>query len=230
MSDSWKNLVADGLAAFQEVSKDGELTPMGIQVATQLAKELETQVGPADTCILAFPSTAVLPSTQTATCLVLILEDRLLVSWFAGTFRKKSGTVRVLRSEITDVTWGSGTTPQTRQATMMTVSHDGLATQFALPRTRTKVVASAIKSALLTGTVEIAADPKPELGPSDRPRHIEEGIARWFAYRRGEATMDSVGLRPVELLHWMTDEEKELDQELVRAKKARWPCAIRLGR
>jgi hypothetical protein len=220
MSNSWMNLVVNGLEAFQAVSKDGELTLMGTQVAAQLAKELETQVKPDDTCVLAFPSTAVLPS-QTATCLVVILENRLLVSWFAGIVRKKSGTVRVIRSKITDVTWGSGTTPQTRQAAMMTVRHEGLATQFALPRARTKVVASAVKSALLTGTVETPADPKPELGPSGRPRHIEEGIERWFAYRRGEATMGSVGLRPVELLRWMTDEEKELDQELVRAKKAR---------
>ena len=220
MSDSWESLVSDGLTAFQGISGDSQLTSMGIQVAAQLSREIEMQVKPDDTCLLAFPSKVVLQA-QSATCLVLILEDRLLVPWYAGIFRAKEGTARVLRSEIADVTWGRGTAPQMRQAMVMTVRHGGLGTQFALPRTRTDVIAGAVKSALLVGAVEILAEPKPELGPSGRPKHVEEAIARWFAYRRGEATVDSVGLSPAKLARWMTGQEKKLDEELVNAKKSR---------
>lgn len=221
MTDYLVSIIEDGLMAFQAISKDREFTVIGAKAVAPLKREIEAHVNPGDRCLLAFPTTAVLPDAQTVTGLALIMEDRLLLPWYAGLFRPKKGTTRIFRSEITDVTWGSGTNPHTQQATMLTVRHGSLATELGVPRTRTKVIAGAVKSALLTGTVEIPAEAKPELGPSGRPPRIEEGIARWFAFRRGEITQDSVGVRPIELLRWMTEEERNLDAELVRASKAR---------
>lgn len=215
------NIIEDGLMAFQEISKDGELTMMSAKTVPQVKREIEANVKPGDRCLLAFLTKAVLPAAQTVTGLVLIMDDRLLLPWYAGMFRPKTGTACIFRSEITDVTWGSGATARMRQAAMLTIRHGALATQIGLPLTRTKAIAGAVESALLTGAVEIPAEVKPELGPSGRPRHIEEGIARWFAFRRGEIAQDSVGVGAMGLVRWMTEEERKLDAEFVSARKAR---------
>lgn len=216
--DVWKEAVAAGLEHYGLVAQDPEVAVLGARLAADMATELARHVRADDECLLALPSALVL-SHGPSKCLVVVLKDRLVVCWESGRFRKKMGTVVVPSNSVTEVTWGKGTTTGTRASTVLSVRHGSDTTHFALPLRQTNKIGSAIKSALLTG--ELPADEEPGVGPAARPDDIEEGIARWFAFRRGEIPMSDVGVRPVRLMGWMTDEEKALDARLSKQSKSR---------
>jgi hypothetical protein len=221
MSNDWKDQITDGLMNFQEVSQDGGIAKMGAQLVGLASGVLSPEIGPTDVCVLAFPSAAVLPNVRAATALVVILKDRLLVAYETGTFRKKSFIEKVPLAAISDVSWGAGTAAGTRGATMLTVSHKGGSLQFALPQRRTQLVASAVKTALTSGEFQLPEEPKVELAPSGRPQWVEDAIAKWFAFRRGEITQQEIGVSAMTFIGWMTDEEKQLDAQLLKESKGK---------
>jgi len=217
LSNHWKQILQQGAVRYADVMNDqSDLLSVG-QLGSRFASQIEGLVVDGDVCTLCFTSMIIKPDVRTE-CLVAVMGDRLLLFWEQGLFKKKVLSERVPLSSVSDVSYGAGGTSATRGAQVVTVTHTSGRTQFALPVQNGPRVGDVV-TAVIRGEEIPAPKPPPKLGPSGRPVEIEEGIARWFAFRRGEIAQDQVGIGAMALVRWMTDEEKAEDTRLLNAQK-----------
>lgn len=215
--DHWKQILQQGAVRYAEVLNDqSDLLAVG-QLGSRFASQIQSQVVEGDVCTLCFTSMIIRPDVRNE-CLVAVMGDRLLLFWEQGLFKKKALSETVRLATVSDVSYGAGTTSATRGAQVVTVTHTSGRTQFALPVQNGARVGDVV-AAVIRGEEIPGLPSPPELGSSGRPKEVEEGIARWFAFRRGEIAQDQVGIGAMALVRWMTDEEKAEDTRLLNAQK-----------
>lgn len=184
-----------------------------------LGSDLQKLINSTDTCSLAFGSMIIRSDIRTG-CVVAVLQDRVIAAWKKGLFKKTVQHVSIPRSAI--VSAASSPDPRLgRNVRVFKIKTASDELVFALPTDAWQSAESALLAALGPPSEPADPSPPPALGASGRPVEIEEGIARWFAFRRGEISQDQVGMGAMALVRWMTDEEKAEDTRLLELHKKR---------
>lgn len=138
--------IVNGLAEYAVALNDRQAAQFGGMVYKRVARELEALVQGDDKCKLAFPSFLVRPDLR-AECFVVILQDRLVIAWKAGVFRKSSGSMVIPFASITSIRREKGTASGTRGAALLVISGSQNAT-IALPVDKTDAAVAVIRTAI----------------------------------------------------------------------------------
>lgn len=136
--------IVDGLTNFCTAVNDLEFGQAGGAIYNQVRSAIDAQIRQDDTCKLTFPSMIIRPNLR-ASCLVVILDDHLVVGWKAGMFRKAAAidirfaTITAIRRQR-----GSGAT---RDAQLLVISGDPEVT-IAMPVAAVDTVVALVGSAI----------------------------------------------------------------------------------
>ena len=123
--------VADGLMAYAELVQNvADAKTAGIVYAGVKDK---MRVHIRGNVVLAFAG-MVIRSDFRGEGSVVVTDDRLVVAWRKGTFRKETLVIDIARADITEVKVGAGTSAAVRQATVLTVTAGTTSVEVALPQ------------------------------------------------------------------------------------------------
>lgn len=147
MADEWKDVIVDGLTEYGTRYNDLEGASVGGTLVSLMADVMGPHIHPRDACQLAFPTMVVRPEVRTEG-LVAIMADRVIIFWTKGLFRSKTDVEVIPRDSITEVTSGWGTNAATRKAKLVTISHNGVTSEFALPKDGSAFIAADIEAVL----------------------------------------------------------------------------------
>jgi hypothetical protein len=125
--------IVDGLTAFAMAVDDRSVAEGGAQAYLPLVRTIRELMRPDDRCRLAFPSMIIRPDLRGG-CLIIVLEDRVLVVYERGMFRRTTEALVIPITSITDVRRHTGTTPSTRGAALLTIAGRPAATIALTPR------------------------------------------------------------------------------------------------
>ena len=140
--------IVDGITAYAAAINDQSVAEGGVLAYRLLAREIRQVMRPGDTCRLALSSTIVTPDVRVG-CFVIVLQDRILIAFRRGMFRKTSETVVIPISSITGVRSESGTSIATLGTQLLTIFGEPSVT-IALPVRRHVAAANAIRRAIAT--------------------------------------------------------------------------------
>lgn len=143
--------IEDGLMSLAESvggMSTNDLTTMAYQYK-DVAAFFDSEMKPEDTCQLALGTVLISPDGKTPQCFIAVLQDRVAVAHRTGMFKKSIVSEVLPFSLITDVTWGNGTTPRTRDAQIARIVAPGREIAFALPLANAQQSGQAIKTAIL---------------------------------------------------------------------------------
>lgn len=142
--------IADGLGAFAVAVDDRSVAKDGAQAYRPLARRIRELMHPGDTCRLAFPSMIIRPDLRVG-CFVIVLQDRVLIVFERGMFRKTSEAVVIPIVTITDVRRHTGSTHSTRGAHLLTIAGRPSATIALIP-SLAAATTDALRGALSPGS------------------------------------------------------------------------------
>jgi hypothetical protein len=140
--------IVDGITAYAAAINDQSVAEGGVLAYRLLAREIRQVMRPGDTCRLALSSTIVTPDVRVG-CFVIVLQDRILIAFRRGMFRKTSETVVIPISSITGVRSESGTSIATLGTQLLTIFGEPSVT-IALPVRTHVAAANAIRRAIAT--------------------------------------------------------------------------------
>ena len=112
--------IADGLAVFALSTDDDSVTHAGAAAYRRVYRAVREQMRPGDSCRLALPSTIVTPDRRIA-CLVIVLQDRVLVAYERGLFRRRTEALVIPIPTVTDIRQPTGSTAGLRGACLLTI-------------------------------------------------------------------------------------------------------------
>jgi hypothetical protein len=138
--------IADGLAVYAVITNDHSAVDDGALIYRTLSRRLREVMRPGDSCSAALPA-MILNSNLRAACFVAILQDRVLIAYQRGLFRKTSEVIVIPTSTITDVRGHIGSTGSAKGASLITFAGDPTAS-IAVPSTTAATSISAIQQAL----------------------------------------------------------------------------------
>ena len=101
MTDASETVI-DGLTNFAQFMQDINFGVAGAAHYRALKSAIDEAMTPSDVCVLAF-STIILDQSTRPSALVVIVQDRLIVAWKRGAFRKTMMREVILLSSITSV-------------------------------------------------------------------------------------------------------------------------------
>jgi hypothetical protein len=140
--------IADGITAYATAVNDHSVAEGGALAYRLLAREIRQLMRPGDTCRLALPSIIMTANIRVG-CFVIVLQDRVLIAYKRGTFRKTSETIVIPISTITDVYAEPGNTLATLGTHLLTIIGTPTAT-IALPVHAHTAAAAAIRAAVMS--------------------------------------------------------------------------------
>ncbi|HEY7174278.1 MAG TPA: hypothetical protein VH442_05120 [Micromonosporaceae bacterium] len=141
--------IADGITAYATAVNDHSVAEGGALAYRLLAREIRQLMRPGDTCRLALPSIIMTANVRVG-CFVIVLQDRVLIVYKRGTFRKTPETIVIPISTITDVYAEAGNTLATLGTQLLTIVGTPSAT-IALPVHAHTAAAAAIRAAVIPG-------------------------------------------------------------------------------
>jgi hypothetical protein len=146
--DQVVDILSNGLMNFANATGDRSMVQAGAMGLREVRDVFVENIKADDTCTFAFPSLIVLPDIRTD-CFVAILNDRVIVAWRKGLFRKTTVSRVIPKSTIKGASWGGinhpGVTRGSGAALLTIIADDTI--DIAMPRDN-PAVANAILSAV----------------------------------------------------------------------------------
>ena len=102
--DQVVDILANGLTNFANATGDKAVLEMGAIGFRDVKDVFIENIRADDTCIFAFPSMVVLPDIRVE-CFVAVLNDRVIVAWRKGVFRKTTVSRVIPKSTIRQASW-----------------------------------------------------------------------------------------------------------------------------
>jgi hypothetical protein len=124
--------IIEGLTTFGEKTQDVALAKSGAGVLRQVSDAFENNGAASEECVLAFPAMVIRPDVRTE-ALVAVFPSRVIAAWRKGAFKKRTESVVIDRSRVTDAKWYVSQKASTRGATMLEIVA-GETHTFALPK------------------------------------------------------------------------------------------------
>ncbi|MFL5659577.1 MAG: hypothetical protein ACJ8CB_36020 [Ktedonobacteraceae bacterium] len=147
-ADQVVEILAKGLMNFANATGDRSMVQAGAIALRDVKDVFVENIRADNTCTFAFPSMVVLPDIRVE-CFVAILNDRVIVAWRKGLFRKTTVSRVIPKSTIKGASWGvinrPGVTRGSGAALLTIIADDTI--DIALPRDN-PAVANAILSAV----------------------------------------------------------------------------------
>src|SRR5216684_2528465 len=121
--DQVGNILANGLMNFANVSGDKSMMELATVALRDVRDVFVENIKADDTCTFAFPSMVVLPDIRVE-CFVAVLDDRVIVAWRKGFFKKTTCSRVIPKSTIREASWAVSNRPGTRGASLLTITAD----------------------------------------------------------------------------------------------------------
>lgn len=143
--DQIVNILSVGLINFVNATGDRSMMELATIALRDVRDVFVENIRADDTCTFAFPSMVVLPDIRTD-CFVTVLNDRVIVAWRKGLFRKTTVSRVIPKSTIKQASQAVSNRPGSRGATLLTIIADETI-DIALPMGK-PVVADAVVAAV----------------------------------------------------------------------------------
>ncbi len=143
--DQLVDILSNGLMNFANVTGDRSMVQAGAMALREVRDVFVENIKVDNTCTFAFPSMVVLPDIRTD-CFVAVLNDRVIVAWRKGFFRKTTVSRVIPKSTIRQASWAVSNRPGSRGAALLTITADETI-DIALPMGK-PAVADAILAAM----------------------------------------------------------------------------------
>jgi hypothetical protein len=102
--DQVVDILANGLMNFANATGDKSMVELATMALRDVRDVFVENIKADDTCTFAFPSMVVLPDIRVE-CFVAILNDRVIVAWRKGLFRKKTVSRVIPKHTIKQASW-----------------------------------------------------------------------------------------------------------------------------
>ena len=143
--DQIVDILANGMENFVNATGDREMSKFGAMVLSDIKDVFIENIKAGDTCAFAFPSMVVLPDIRVE-CFVAILNDRVVVAWRKGIFRKTTVSRIIPKRTIKQSSWAISNHPSQAGAALLTIIADETIS-IAMPKGK-PTVADAILAAV----------------------------------------------------------------------------------
>lgn len=143
-----KPVIEQGLYVLAEATGDISDVATVVHQYAEVSSFFDSAMNPTDTCRLAFGGMIIRPDIRTS-CFVALLQDRVAIAWRQGALKKSVVGLVVPFTEVTDVTWGAGTTAATQQAQVARIMTTGGEISLALPLAHSAVIGQMLSSTIL---------------------------------------------------------------------------------
>ncbi len=143
--DQVLDIISDGLIKFVNAMRDKTLLQAGATFYRDTQNVFVENIKADNTCMFAFPSMVVLPDVRIE-CFVAVLNDKVIVAWRKGFFKKTTYSRVIPKNTIKEASWAISNLPGTRGAALLTISADEKI-DFAVPKGKPDV-AGAILAAV----------------------------------------------------------------------------------
>ncbi len=143
--DQVVDILSNGLMNFANVTGDRSMVQAGAMALREVRDVFVENIKVDNTCTFSFPSMVVLPDIRTD-CFVAVLNDRVIVAWRKGFFRKTTVSRVIPKSTIRQASWAVSNRPGSRGAALLTITADETI-DIALPMGK-PAVADAILAAM----------------------------------------------------------------------------------
>jgi hypothetical protein len=145
--DQVVDILANGLMNFVNVTGDKEMMKLATIVLRDVSDVFVAHIKADDICTFAFPSMTIPPDSQAecfVECFVAILNDRVIVAWRRGFFKKKTVILVIGKHTIKQASWAVVNRPGVTRgdAVLLTIIADETI-DIALPKDK-PAVANAI--------------------------------------------------------------------------------------
>lgn len=97
------NLV-DGITAFASLVEDTELGQLSAYLYRDVRAAIDTEISESEACPMAFGGLILLPNKSRRQSFTVLTENRVVVAWRTGFFRKVNHCAVVPYSKVRDVT------------------------------------------------------------------------------------------------------------------------------
>ncbi len=121
--DQLVDILSNGLMNFANVTGDRSMVQAGAMALREVRDVFVENIKVDNTCTFAFPSMVVLPDIRTD-CFVAVLNDRVIVAWRKGFFRKTTVSRVIPKSTIRQASWAVSNRPGSRGAALLTITAD----------------------------------------------------------------------------------------------------------
>lgn len=121
--DQVVGILTNGLMNFANAIGDRSAVQAGATVLREVRDVFAENIRADNTCAFAFPSMIVLPDIRTE-CFVAVLNDRVIVAWRKGFFRKMTVSRVIPKSTIRQASWAVSNRPGSRGAALLTITAD----------------------------------------------------------------------------------------------------------
>lgn len=144
------DLIVDGITNTVDLLGDADFTMLAAQAYRPVRAVVQPLLQPGDVVRLTLPTLLLLTNpTRRPSAVALFLDNRLILAWTIGVFKKTAHHVVLRTDEITEVSVGNGT-GSASAATVLTVRAGNASWDLVLPQS-TPAFADHAKE-LLTGT------------------------------------------------------------------------------
>jgi hypothetical protein len=145
--DQVVDILANGLMNFANATGDRSMMQLATMALRDVRDVFVENIKADGICTFAFPSMVVLPDIRVE-CFVAILNDRVIVAWRKGLFRKKTVSRVILKHTIKQASWAVVNRPGvTRGGTALLTIIADETIDIALPKDK-PAVANAILLAI----------------------------------------------------------------------------------
>lgn len=121
--DQVVDILSNGLMNFANATGDRSMVQAGAMALREVRDVFVENIKADNTCTFAFPSMVVLPDIRTD-CFVAVLNDRVIVAWRKGFFRKTTVSRVIPKSTIRQASWAVSNRPGSRGAALLTITAD----------------------------------------------------------------------------------------------------------
>jgi hypothetical protein len=121
--DQVVDILSNGLVNFANATGDREIVKFGAVVLRNVQDVFVENIKAGETCTFAFPSMVVLPDIRVE-CFVAVLNDRMVVAWRKGVFRKTTVSRVIPKGTIKQASWAISNRPGTSGAALLTIIAD----------------------------------------------------------------------------------------------------------
>jgi hypothetical protein len=125
------DIISTGLTNFVNALGDTSMLEAGAMAYADNKSSFIGHIKTGDNCKFAFPSMVILPDKR-AECFVAILNDKIIVAWRLGFFKKTNYSSVIPKNKIETAKWYISDQPGTRGATLLSITSQENTT-FALP-------------------------------------------------------------------------------------------------
>lgn len=143
--DQVLDIISDGLMNFADAIGDKSMVEAGAMTYGDTQDVFVEHIQTDNTCTFAFPSMVLLPGIRTE-CFVAVLNDKVIVAWRTGFFKKTTYSRVIAKNSIKEASWAISDRPDSRGASLLTITTDETI-DIALPKDK-PAVADAILAAV----------------------------------------------------------------------------------